>query len=204
MSLIETVPPSVEPITLTEFKSHARIDITDDDDLITNFIIPTARSHVENILRKVLINTTFELRLDCFPASTSIWIPNPPLSSVTSVEYIDENGVSQTLATTEYTVDLHTEPGRIYLQHEKFWPSIRRIQNAVKITFVAGFGSASTSVPIPIRHAILLIGADLYENRENSSNFPSHRVISSAESHIFPYVLHDDYGLQNQSNGGGL
>jgi uncharacterized phiE125 gp8 family phage protein len=47
------------------------------------------------------------------------------------------------------------------------WPSATlRDVNGVNVRFVAGFGSAGTTVPQPIRQAILMLVGHYYENRE--------------------------------------
>ena len=197
MSLVQSIAPSIEPTTAAEFKSHARIDITDDDTLIGDYILPTARRYIEDMLTRQLINATFVLKMPRFPfGSSNVWLPNPPLVSVTSVTYLDTNGDSQTLATSEDTVDASMDPGRIHLQYSKYWPSTQLIQDAVTITFVAGYGATAASVPVSIRHAIYLIAGDLYENRENSIvGQVSEKVATCAENLVFPYVIHTNYPL---------
>ena len=58
--LIEIIePPAVEPVTLEEFKKHARVweDLTDDDDLIRG-LITAAREVLERRLARAFILQT--------------------------------------------------------------------------------------------------------------------------------------------------
>ena len=90
----------------------------------------------------------------------------PPLSSVTSIKYYDTDETVATFSSSNYIVDTHSEPGRIELQYSEVWPStVLRPINGVEIIFVAGYGAAS-AVPDVIKHAIKILIAHCYENRE--------------------------------------
>lgn len=149
MSLNPSVLPYAEPITLTEMKVHLKqdSDITTDDDLISSLII-AARDVVEtmtgsNVRRqKVMVDTTFTLKMDYFPACDYIEVPRVPLVSVASIAYVDTAGDTQTWSSSNYTVD--TLRGRIYLTYGGSWPSTRYQSNAVTITFIAGMAAKFT------------------------------------------------------------
>lgn len=178
MAILLITPPASEPVTLQEAKDHLRVDVTEDDSLIENLLIPSARQSVETYLRRSLLEQTWELSLDCFDGD--IKLPNPPLQSVTSIKYIDVYGVEQTLAASEYTVHTQNEPGLITLAYDKSWPSIRAVKNAVKVRYVTGYADAD-SVPAPIKSAMLLLIGHLYENREQEV------IGQSVESLLFGY-----------------
>ena len=57
-----TVPPAGEPLTLAEAKPHLRVDLNDDDALITA-LISAAREQVEFLTGQRLITQTWELEL---------------------------------------------------------------------------------------------------------------------------------------------
>ena len=160
--LKETVAPAEEPVTTAEAKLHLRVDHGDEDAYIDT-LVATARQQIEAITRRALVNTTFELKLDAFP--TEIRPPRSPLSSVSSITYVDTDGATQTLSASVYSVDTDTEPGRISLAFEQSWPDIREQNNAVVITFVAGYGSAATDVPAALRETVKLLTAHYYEFR---------------------------------------
>lgn len=86
-----SVEPAEEPITLEEAKSHLRVDIEDDDNLILN-LITAARQKAESILKRALITQTWIYYPDDFPDKDYIELPMPPLQSVSSVTYTDYNG----------------------------------------------------------------------------------------------------------------
>ncbi|MBW8067975.1 MAG: hypothetical protein GJU73_11120, partial [Ferrovum sp.] len=63
--------PGVEPVSLLEAKAHLRVDIPDDDALITALIV-AARMHAETVTRRALIAQSWKLVLDSFPGPTLI------------------------------------------------------------------------------------------------------------------------------------
>jgi uncharacterized phiE125 gp8 family phage protein len=162
-SLSVTTPPAGEPLTLADAKGHMREDGTDQDVHIAGLIAAVRRDQ-EDRLGVALITQTMAMRMDRFPALLEL--PRSPVQSVTSIQYVDLDGVTQTLAGTEYTADLYSTPPRIVPAYGKSWPSTRAVPNAVTVTFVAGFGDSSEAVPDDLRTALLMRLADLYENRE--------------------------------------
>lgn len=169
MAIVVQTAPAAEPISLLEAKAHCRVEVTDDDTLITSLIV-AARQQAEVELRRYLITQTLDLYLDEFPDyddnERAIYLP--PLQSVTSISYVDTTGTTQTLAADQYIVDAMSQPARIEPAYGCYWPSIREQANAVKIRFVAGYGAAGSSVPQCIRQWMLLQVGHWYANREAS------------------------------------
>lgn len=165
MALTLTVAPAEEPVTLAEAKAHLRVTDADSDTLITT-LIKTARLMAEGFTNRAFVTQTWQWRLDGF-FPWRISVPKGRLQSVSSIQYVDANGDTQTLASSDYSVDAKSDPGRIEPAYGKVWPTTRYQMNAVTITFVAGYGAAS-AVPEDIKHAMLLIIGELYERREEA------------------------------------
>jgi uncharacterized phiE125 gp8 family phage protein len=171
MALSLVTAPATEPLTLAEAKLHLRVDINDENDLITALIV-AAREYVETFTHRALITQTWDWTCDAFPCGDeSVQLPKAPLVSVTSVSYIDGSGSTQTWAASNYTVDAPAGPwalgGRIIPGYNVFYPVTRSIENAVTVRFVAGYGAA-TAVPASIKAAMkILIGTWFGPGREN-------------------------------------
>jgi uncharacterized phiE125 gp8 family phage protein len=165
LKLVEAAAATVEPVSVAEAKAHCRVDTTADDALLGS-MITTARVYVETRTNRQLNTATFQLYMDSFPAT--IELPRSPLGAVSSIVYYDSLNVSQTLATTEYTVDSRREPATIAPAYGKSWPTTYDIPNAVCITYTAGYGSAASDVPVPIKQAVLMHVAHQYDNRSAS------------------------------------
>lgn len=163
-------PPAIEPVTLAETKNHLRVDVTDDDALITA-LITAGRESVESFLRRVLITQTIDLFLDSFPGqSGTIHVPFPPLQSVTQISFVDTDGTTKIVDTADFLVDTATEPGRIIPSPDALtWDETEVRTNAVTVRYVAGFGTLAADVPAGIRTAILFLVSDMYEHRESQS-----------------------------------
>jgi uncharacterized phiE125 gp8 family phage protein len=167
MILKRTVGPTSEPVTLTEAKAHMRVDISDDDTLISS-LIQAAREYIEDATHRALITQTWRLSMDQWPCSDEILLPRPPLASVSSITYTNNANATTTLSSSVYSVDTDSEPGRVKLVYGEDWPSdTLATTSPIKVTYVAGYGAAS-AVPQQFKQAILMLVAHWYENRETS------------------------------------
>lgn len=142
------------------------INTTDDPRL--SILITAARQHAEQELGRYLVTQTLDAYFDDFPRYDNPRFPSreirlPPLQSVASVKYIDTDGVLQTLAADQYTVDANAKPARIYPAYGLAWPDTLDIENAVTIRFVAGYGTAA-AVPACIKHWLLMRVRMMYDN----------------------------------------
>lgn len=166
-----TAGPALEPITLAQAKLHLRVDIADDDALITT-LISAVREQCERRTRRTLVESTWVLTLPAFAAAMDL--PWGPLRSVTDVRYLDEAAQEQTLAGSSYVVDLHGTPPRVLLASGASWPATRAdAPDAVRITYVAGYAAVSAGpppavgpgVPAPLVQWMLLQLGHFYDNR---------------------------------------
>ncbi len=165
-SLTISVEPTVEPVSLGELKDHMRIDGGADDTTLTNYG-KAARIKAERYQNRQLITATWIYRLEAFPLGEFV-LPRPPLQSVTSIQYVDSAGVTQTWNASLYQVDTTSIPGRVKPITTSFFPTTQSdTYNAVTVTYVAGYGAASSSVPDSTRHAIMMYAAKLHEFRED-------------------------------------
>ncbi len=123
-----------------------------------------ARKSAEEYLQRSLITQTWECVLDKWPGDP-FTLFRGPVQSVTSITYYDTDDTAATLDMSVYFVD--TYGGRIGLKYSQIWPAttLRPIAGVV-VEFVAGYGDAAADVPEPIRQAILLLAAHMYEHRE--------------------------------------
>jgi uncharacterized phiE125 gp8 family phage protein len=162
----------VEPVTVDEAKKHCYITASDSTTatLIDTFI-KASRNYGENYTWRTLIDSTYELYMDEFPSMTLrniIELPRSPVVSVTSVEYVDGDGNTQTVDSSNYRVDTVSEPARIEPVDGFTWPNTNDQVNAVTITYTAGYGDegGSSTVPDDIKTALLMHIKYLYDNRD--------------------------------------
>jgi len=166
MALSRTSPTSETSLlatTVESVKQHLRVTHNDDDAYI-NLLIMAATAQVEVTTNRQMINATYAYKLDDFPVE--IELPKPPLSSVTSITYVDVDGDTQTVSSADYTVYTTGVVGRIGRSYGAIWPIARNIPEAVTVTYVAGYGATPASVPAGIKHAINLLVGHWYTNRE--------------------------------------
>lgn len=161
--------PAEEPLTLDEVRTHLRLD-DHTDDAYALALAAAVREAFESETGRQLVTATWRATLDCFPASRHepIRLPKPPLASVTSIQYVDEAGDTQTWSSDEYTVETFAGPlarrGMVYPAVDCDWPVALAVPGAVTITFVAGV--VPSLIPEGHRAVLLMWLADLYENRE--------------------------------------
>ena len=153
---------TVKIISVEAMKKHLNIDHTEDDFYITS-LIESSLASVENITNRKFLTQTWKAYADEWPDYFTL--PFGKLQSVTSVKYTDVDGTESTKTASEYIVDIVSDPGRIILDDGESWPTDSLYpSNPIKIEFVCGYGGAS-NVPEPIKTAVMLMTADVYQNK---------------------------------------
>ena len=171
LSLSRQTAPAVEPVTVAEAKAHLRVDTSDDDTYIGT-LVTAAREWVEAYLDRTLVNTQWRLRLERFPIDSQypIDLPRPPVVSsgtatAVTITYTADTGGTATLSTAQFRVQRFETPGRVTTVYGGTWPAGMEDNDAVVVTWWAGYGPSGSSVPAAIRHAILMLVGYWYENR---------------------------------------
>ena len=147
--------PAVEPLTLAEAKLHLRVDIPDDDALISA-LITSVRQYAETITRRAFIQQVWSYVIDSFPGPTLIGVPwgktftlprhaieieKSRVQQVTAINYLDMSSTPQVMPPSSYTVDYSSEPCRITPVFGQIWPIPLPQIGAVNVRFVAGYAA---------------------------------------------------------------
>lgn len=187
MALKLITPATEPPISLTEAKAHLRVDIADDDTLITAYILAAAEL-AEQATGRALMPQTWELTLDAFPEAFEI--TRVPAASITSLKYWDTAGDQQTLGTARYTLDNTDDFGHAYVVpvFGDTWPEAREQINAVALRYVAGYANAA-AVPDSIKAWIKLQVGAMYENRQAEGAVQTH-ALGFADRLLDRYRVH--------------
>jgi len=201
MNLTRSFDAESEALSLADVKNHLRITTTDDDDALRSFIAGI-RHRTEWHLLKTLVTSTWVLRLDSFypkgeialtvdqyngylsaTLDDEICLPMGPVQSITSVEYVDTDGATQTLSSSLYQFDSR---GRLKPAYGTVWPATRAQYDAVTVTYKAGVTHAG-NVAEDIKLAMLMwIGAcDI--NRENIAFTQVSEIPAGAKSILAPH-----------------
>lgn len=207
--LTVSVAPSSEPVTTAEAKSFLRIDHSNDDSLIDD-LIKTAREFVEEYTGRALMSQTLVLTIDAYDElADPLWegtktgpyknyyknyvtLSKAPIQSVSTVKTYDDDDTATTMASSKYYVDLAREPSRVVLRTGETFPTALRVANAIEVTYVAGYASAS-AVPQAIKTAIMQYVAYLYEHRGDMYE-AKESVPASLGRILQPYVIFKGQG----------
>lgn len=193
MPLTYDTPPATTPLDLDEVKSHLRIGSSTAYDDFLNICIEALadESDVNNMMqwafKRQLIKGTLVFTLKEF--HRRLELPRPPLQSVSSVEYRDEDGNWVTVSDSNYEVNTDKEPGFIRFGDDYDFPSLLPDEEyPVRITYVAGYldsqgNSVHTDVPANIRLWAMNVIGDLWQQRGT-------QIISRTSAEVVDLVTH--------------
>lgn len=160
--------PGTLPVTAAEFRRQAW-EIYDADassDVYITELLGRATAHVETITSRKLVSQTWRAYLDEWPeCSGAIELPFGRVTAISRFNWLGEDAVDHTMtANTDYIAALTGYFPKVVPVSS--WPSVGLFQvDPIRIEFVAGFGAAA-AVPVDLKHAILLLAAHWYKNRE--------------------------------------
>jgi len=158
MPIVQVTQPASFPVTLAEALTACRLYPGDADADVTA-LIGVATDFVENYILRAVMPRTFARYAGSFPASFRL--TRGPATAISSLVYFDVAGVSQILAPANYTFDAACDPERVVPVPGFTWPVTAMGENKVILTYVAGY----TVVPPSIRHAVLLLVSQWYDQR---------------------------------------
>ena len=181
--------PTYEPISAADVAEYIRVDDLAQDELLLEGMITAARQYLEQYLSRPIATQTLE---EALTGWANPIVLDSSLQSVTSIKYLDLNGVEQTLASNQYLVDTYSEPAQITPAYNVEYPELYAVPNNVKIRYVAGYTSGGSPdlnpMPKPLRFAMMLIIGDLYANREAGGDKP-YQINPTVESLLQFYRL---------------
>lgn len=192
MKLVRTAQPLIAecPVTVAEAREEARIDDGTDNALLERYIL-AGTNFAENFTRTSLAvnaattSAKWTYTLAEWPTDTdTIELPRPPLISVSSVKYYDENGTQQTWATSNYRAVASDFPGLVVFDDDADIPDLDARPEAIEIIFVAGY-AAAIDVPPGIKDAILAYVAHRYRTREPELD----SWMDSIKAMLYPHKL---------------
>lgn len=184
------VEPAAEPVLLAETKTFMDVNTTDDDTLITDLIV-TARQMAEKYLRRALITQTliaYYSRLD-----EKTYVPNPPHQSIGEVKRIKLDDETVLTVNNDYYVQgldhkylLIGKPWELPAGHS---PRDSFTNYELKVTYIAGYGTAGTDVPKAIRNGIKMIVNTLYDGRDIEGEAQTFKIPTNAKMVMAPYKI---------------
>ena len=175
LQLIEA--PTTTPVVLAEVKDQLRVEHPDDDVLISRLIkVAVAYTDAQGALGHAMIQQKWGQWVHSVPPQ-SVRLTVGPVSSVTAVKYYDEAGVLQTDTLSNYEITGTPFTTQIGPKDGFNWPVTQDRSDAIRIEYVAGYGTSPSDVPETLRHAMMLLIGHWYDNRENTmmdelSNIP--------------------------------
>lgn len=156
--------------TAAEMKEHLRVTAseTQDDGEILR-LVKAAKEQIEAYTGRAMLKQLITLTLDSFPVGRDerLYLPRPPLISISSITYVDPDGTTQTFSSTAYRVSTVPTPGTVSPSRPDEWPSEvdYTIDDPITITYLAGHAS-NAAVPERIKQAQALTVGNWWENRE--------------------------------------
>lgn len=185
INYVVVTSPANPAITLSEAKTHLRIDGSDYDDLI-NPLLQTVTDYAEQITGRDMLNTSYKGFLNKFPLDCqSVEIRKSKLQSVSSIEYYKNNSL-QTFDSVNYFFTESNDLSSISLYPLKVWPcDIDNRSQSVVINFTAGYGASASDIPQGLKDAMLRHLTLLFENGGDCN------VKNSQFTHIYkPFVIY--------------
>lgn len=168
-SALRTVDPSSYGFTAAEAKLQSRISTSADDTLVAQKLAAAGEA-VQGFLGMSLLGQTWQLRANGFPADNGpLDLPYGPVLAVSSVTYLDSQGVATPLDASAYQLQAEWPFCRLWPAFGRTWPGTPDRFNAVVVVYTAGWHATDTTkIPPDILEAVLLAFGSAYANREES------------------------------------
>lgn len=168
MLLKEVTPATLNPVPLRELATHLRVSqgFSDDgsEDALLELYLRNATAVIESRLSCALIQRSYTLQVSTWDKNGHLHLPIGPVAGIT-VFLLITDGIAQGISTTELSLESGTRRQRLTARHGGPLPTLP-FGSLAELRFTAGYGTSWNEVPNDLRHAVLLLAAHFYENRD--------------------------------------
>lgn len=176
MSISISVPPNYSsslPIDLSLLKQHCSIipTETEHEGLLRMYCIAAAE-HFEAVTKRAIFNQTVVQSFDRFPCEHYFLLERIPYVSGLAISYYDHNDELQTFDASNYQIDSSKSMVMVSRGVGKSWPTTSERLRAVRVQYVAGHGTTSTTIPVAIQRILAILAADSFLYREDTPVAP--------------------------------
>jgi hypothetical protein len=175
MNLRLITPPRGEPVGVEEAKRYLRVETFDDQEIIEN-LITTARLAVESYTGRTLMTQTWRLILPQTNPALSTCLVDPFNRTKITVKFPGNPFIG--LQGHPKLVSQHSSREiKNYHVAKGFFQALLGINGlslnetqSLQVDFMCGYGDSPEEVPLTFRQAILMLVAELYDNRNGQSS----------------------------------
>lgn len=190
MTLMLISPPAQEPLTLSDIKEHLRLTTNDDDSAVSQLLV-AARHALEARAGLAFLPQQWRLSVDgsgghagCRAYGYSdIILPITPIRTIDQIECVHQDGTKMVIEPDQYITQTGSV-GRIQIKGSL--PISIKPFGGLEITFTAGH-DAIDRIPAELRHAIRLLTAHFFENRESAGERRVFSIPRTIDALIAPY-----------------
>ncbi len=163
MAKIVLITAETALLTASELRIHLRADDPAEDTYLDG-LISVAQQELQEINWTQFTTATYDKYFDAW--ADPLVLSRPPLGSITSLTYTDNDGATQTVATSVYEAGEVLGVGTVRRKFNQNWPTDKRAhEDTIIARFTCGHGTVD-AVPTPIKHAVKVYCAHLYWSRE--------------------------------------
>lgn len=169
--------PDAMSVALEDAKFHLRVDHDEEDETIRG-MLQAAIDACADYAGRAFDRAVYEYSPPCWPCCRYLDIPIAPVSTVTSVVYVDDDGNLMTIAGAVWKWHATPAGARVLFDPGYSWPTIGTTFQSegrpIRVTLEAGYDAPDFSqgedpelkLPSQARSAIMLTLGNLYANRE--------------------------------------
>lgn len=150
-------------LSLEDAKAHLNITHSYQDELIQSYI-DVAISEAQSYTSRALY--TYEVTLQTNAFTERLVLTMTPYQANLLLQYYDVNNTLQTLDASKYVLGYYFGEPIIYFNDASSLPALYKRQDAVKITYDAGYGLET--MPQQFTQFCKLLVGTFYENRTDS------------------------------------
>lgn len=169
-------PAVAYPVEIGEMKLHLRVDHSDEDGIIDDYIA-SATASIGEELGRVMVTETWAESMSSAPRD--VYLTKLPADTLVSVTYYDTGNIQQTATIADFA--LYAADDWAFVRSDS-WPAVFDRPDAITVKYSAGYGAADV-VPAHLKQAIKLVVGHWYENREDASEVAL-TEIPRAASHL--------------------